>query len=118
MARHPYLLWLTGLVFFRSLGAPLSLLLPGAGDVPPVVVGMSLVMAAVVLVGLRAIWQGRRWGAWLVIVLAAIDVLSALPAFFAPDVSGWMVGAAAVGVLTGIAVIVLARQRAVWGLLN
>ncbi|MEZ4503455.1 MAG: hypothetical protein R3C39_12580 [Dehalococcoidia bacterium] len=111
--RNPILLWLAALVLFRSLGAPLAFLLPGSDEIPAGAIVVGLVIAVASLVGLAALWRGQRWGAWLLIAVTALDVLSSIPAFFARP-SGWVVTAAAVGAITGIAVIALARNRGVW----
>jgi len=117
IGRHPYLLAATGLLLLRSLLAPFALLLPGSDEIPAAAVVITMAIAALVLVGVWAIWQGRKWGGWLVIILTALDVLTAIPAFLEQP-SGWLVAAAALGVLTGVPAIVLTRHRAVWSALR
>jgi hypothetical protein len=111
--RNPILTWLAALVIFRSVAAPLAFLLPGSDEIPAGAIVVGLLIAAAALVGLAALWRGHRWGAWLLVAVTALDVLSSIPAFI-DQPSGWLVAAAAVGAITGIAVIVLTRNRAVW----
>jgi hypothetical protein len=111
--RNPILTWLAALVIFRSVAAPLAFLLPGSDEIPAGAIVVGLLIAAAALVGLAALWRGHRWGAWLLVAVTALDVLSSIPAFI-DQPSGWLVAAAAVGAITGIAVIVLTRNRVIW----
>ncbi|PZH07927.1 hypothetical protein C1I97_17085 [Streptomyces sp. NTH33] len=109
----------TGLVLSGLLGLVDVISLPfGDGEHPPFVVAVvGAVLGLITLVGAVLAWRGSRAGAVAVIVTRLLSGLSAVPAFFADDVPGALVGAVAFALLVtlaGVALVASAlRTRAV-----
>jgi hypothetical protein len=90
------------------------------GSHPPM--SIALVGAAIGLVSLALVlpaWRGSRRAAWLLVGLRTLSALTAVPAFFAPDVPAPAIGAAAAFVAMtalGVALVVTGtRQPALAG---
>jgi hypothetical protein len=86
-----------GLVLAVLLGlADLALPL-GGGDVPPMPIAIGgAVLGLITIVAAIFAWRGSRAGVVTVVVARTLSALSAVPAFFAPDVPGAAQIAAAV----------------------
>lgn len=74
----------------------------------PPAVGIGMIVLGVVTVALVPVaWQGRRWAAWVAVAARVLSAMTALPAFFVPDVPAAGVIAASIGLLLSAAVAVL-----------
>ena len=105
----------------RSLRAGLILAaLLGVGDVvtgvqavtgeffAPPEVGIGMIVLGVITVALVPVaWTGRRWAAWVAVAARVLSAMTALPAFFVPDVPAAGVIAASAGLLLTATVAVL-----------
>jgi hypothetical protein len=118
MTQNPPLLKAAvALILVRLVLAIGSALFLNTEAVPSEVVAFSAIAILISTVGAYFIWNRKRWAAWVVIAFTAFDVITALPAFVAQPGPG-LVLAAAIGVITGVTVIILLRHRTVWPLLN
>ncbi|MGW3497042.1 hypothetical protein [Streptomyces sp. NPDC001020] len=108
-------LLVTGLVLSGLLGLIDVISLPlGDGDHPPFAVAVvGAVLGLITLVGIALAWRGSRAGAVAVIVTRLLSGLSAVPAFFADDVSAALVGLVTVALLVtlvGVALVASALR--------
>lgn len=79
----------------------------GAFFAPPAV-GIGMIVLGVLTVALVPVaWNGRRWPAWVAVAARVLSAVTALPAFFVPDVPAAGVIAASVGLLLSATVAVL-----------
>ena len=78
-----------------------------AGDMPPYFVFvLGLLLSPIQIIGAFGAWRNQRWGAVLLILAAAVDMLSAAPGIlFAPTISLRLLSAAAI--LVDMTVIIL-----------
>ena len=73
------------LLVLLSLVNVISPLLPSEG-IPAFVIYSSVVLGVVGLIGAAGLWMLKRWGLWLTIVVAVLNILSAAPGLvFAPS---------------------------------
>lgn len=73
---------LMALISLVGLPGPL---LPGAEEVPAVVVYGGIVLGILGLVAAVGLWMLKRWSFWLTIVVSVLNILSAAPGLaFAP----------------------------------
>jgi uncharacterized membrane protein (UPF0136 family) len=97
---------------FLVLGNLLGPVLPqGSGDdtVPAFIIVSGVVLGLVGIAAAVGLWQLRRWGMILTIVVSAVNLLSAAPGIaFAPNAAFGAL--ATLTVLASIAVIVLALR--------
>lgn len=106
-------LYKTTVILFAILSiVNVILSLPGVLDpnltegIPPFVMVLSTMVAAVGLVAAWGAWQGQKWGIWLTIALCLVNGLSALPGvLFAPN--NFARVSAIIGVAVSIFVIVV-----------
>ena len=89
-----------------SLANLLSLWLPGAQDIPAVVIYGATVLGVVGLVGVVGLWLLRKWGLWLTSIVLVFYILSWAPRLaFAPSSGAHTLGA--IGVLVPAIIIAL-----------
>lgn len=79
----------------------------GGGVIPAVVCIGLLVLGVLTLVAAVFAWRGAAWGTWAIVVTRAISAITALPAFFTPDVPAASVFVAAIGIAVTVLAIVL-----------
>lgn len=109
--RGRVLLLRTGLVLAVLLGV--GDLVTGvqavAGDFfAPPAAGIGMIVLGVITVALVPVaWSGRRWAAWVAVAARVLSAMTALPAFFVPDVPAAAVVAASAGLLLAAAVAAL-----------
>ena len=73
------------LLVLLSLVNIISPLLPSEG-IPAFVIFSSVVLGVLGLIGAAGLWMLKRWGLWLTIVVAVLNILSAAPGLvFAPS---------------------------------
>jgi uncharacterized membrane protein (DUF2068 family) len=97
---------LSAIVDFANLGGYLS-----GASIPPVIVGIWVVLGVSALVAAGGLWAGRSWAATLAIALAAITVpLGAIGALTTDNTIGKAVATA--GAILGLVVIALVTARA------
>ncbi len=82
-----------------------SPLLPVEG-IPAFVVYLGVVLGVVGLIGVAGLWTLRKWSTWLVIVVSALNLLSAAPGITAAPNAALQV-AATVTVVVSALIIVL-----------
>jgi len=91
------------LISLANLASPW---LPGAEEVPAVVIYGGIVLGIVGLVAVAGLWLLRKWGLWLTIIVSVLNIVSAAPGIaFAP--SGAAQFLAAIGVIVPALTIVL-----------
>ena len=104
-----------GLVISAVLGAVdvFSVIGAGADDGPPAaVLGISLVMGVITLVGVSLAWRGRRGGVAAVVASRVLSALLGVPAFFVDEAPEWAPPAVAIGIaLTVLALALLYAGR-------
>jgi len=66
------------LTLFSLVSHPLTLL-PGAKEVPAMVVYGGFALSIVGLVAGAGLWTLKKWGFWLTLVVSALNLLSAAP---------------------------------------
>jgi uncharacterized membrane protein (DUF2068 family) len=93
---------LLGILSLLNLAWPLFLL----EAVPAVVVYGGVVLGIVGLVAAGGLWVLKRWGAWLAVVVSALNLLAAAPGIAFPS-NGALWVAATVTVLFSALIIVL-----------
>ena len=93
---------LLGILSLLNLTGPL---LPSEG-VPAVVVYGGVVLGVVGLVTAAGMWVLKKWGAWLAVVVSALNLLSAAPGVASPS-NGALWVAAMLTVLVSTFIIVL-----------
>jgi uncharacterized membrane protein (DUF2068 family) len=94
------------LLVLISLLNLLSLWLPGADEIPAVVLYAGIVQGIVGLLATVGLWMLRTWGLWLTIVVSVINLLTTAPGLvFAPDAATMVL--AFVGVIVPALTIVL-----------
>lgn len=86
--------------------------LPGNDEVPAGAKVVAVAFGALALVGIWALLQGRRWGAWFSIVLTALNALTALPALFDPPSTSMGV-LIAIAIPIAVAVVVILSRSSV-----
>ncbi len=62
---------------------------PGANEVPGFAIVIGIVMGLLTLVGAWGMWNLKRWGAILTLVVTFLNTLTAVPGLFAAP-SGWI----------------------------
>ena len=86
-----------------------SFLLPGQDEVPDGAKIGALVLAVLAAIGAWGLWQRRRWGQRLTLVVTVLNALSAVPALFDPP-SGAIAAVVGVALVVGVVTVsVLAR---------
>jgi hypothetical protein len=81
-------------------------LLPGADEVPAIVIYGGIVLGIVGLVAAIGLWLLRKWSIWLTVIVSALNILSAAPGIaFAPNAA--LQTFATVGVIVPALIIVL-----------
>jgi uncharacterized membrane protein (UPF0136 family) len=98
---------LSALIVLANLAGPL--LPAGSGDdkVPTFVIILGVVLGVIGIVAAVALWQLRRWGMILTVIISIVNLLSSAPGIVAGPNTGIKILAGA-GVLVSAAVIVLA----------
>lgn len=81
--------------------------LAGAFFAPPEVGIAMIVLGTITLAAVPIAWTGRRWPAWVAVAARVLSAMTALPAFFVPDVPAAGVVAASIGILLTAAVALL-----------
>jgi hypothetical protein len=77
------------LLVLLSLVNVVSPLLPSEG-IPASVIYLGVVVGVLGLIGAAGLWMLRRWGLWITVVVAVVNILSAAPGLvFAPRCSSW-----------------------------
>ena len=94
---------LLGLLSLLNLVGPL---LPGSEGIPAGVIYLAVVLGVAGLVAAAGLWMLKRWGAWLAVVVSALNLLSAAPGVAFPS-NGALWVAAMVTVLVCALIIVL-----------
>ncbi|MGQ7295727.1 hypothetical protein [Quadrisphaera sp. KR29] len=110
----------TGLVLnaLSGLSGLPTLVSPTTGPAPVVINVVTGVLGIVTLVGVVLVWRWRsgrvRLGVGLIVVSQVLNVLSAVPAFFADIPAGYKAAIAAgvVVTLVGVALVLPARRAA------
>lgn len=92
-----------------SLAAPLF----ASGELPPLVVVSSIVFGVAGLVGVVGLWMRKVWGAWLAVIVSALNGLNAAPGLAAAPDTALLVGAfvTVVGALLIIVLVLLPSSR-------
>jgi hypothetical protein len=81
-------------------------LLPGADEVPAIVIYGGIVLGIVGLVAAVGLWLLRKWSIWLTVIVSALNILSAAPGIvFAPNAA--LQTFATVGIVVPALIIVL-----------
>ena len=94
------------LLALLSLVNVVSPLLPSEG-IPASVIYLGVVLGVLGLIGAAGLWMLRRWGLWITVVVAAVNILSAAPGLvFAPSAALFVL--ALITVVGFAAVLVLA----------
>ena len=84
-ARPQYVAIAVVLLALLSLVNIISPLLPSEG-LPASVIYSSVVLGVLGLIGAAGLWMLKRWGLWLTLVVAVLNILSAAPGLvFAPS---------------------------------
>jgi hypothetical protein len=79
---------------------------PGEEGPPEFIIYLGIALGVVGLIAAFGLWQGKRWGLVVAVVVLALNALSALPGVvFAPDMTLQIL--ATIGVVGGIVIIVL-----------
>lgn len=86
---------------------------PGAGDVPAFAIAIGIVAGLLTLLGAWGMWNLRRWGAILALVLTALNTLTAIPGFFDPP-SGWILAELIIFVPLSVVDMILIALPASW----
>ena len=85
----------------------LAQLAPGS-FLPTEVAVIALVLGVGTLALVPFAWRGSRWSIWLIAAFRALSAVTALPAFFVPDVpTAGVLAAAGTVVVTVIAIVLL-----------
>ena len=93
------------LALFSLVSLPLALL-PGAEEVPAVVLYGGTVLSIVGLGGAVGLWTLKTWSFWLTIVVSVLSILASAPGLaLGPDATSKAI--AAVGVVVSALIIVL-----------
>jgi hypothetical protein len=94
------------LMVLISLANLVSLWLPGAEEVPAVVIYGGIVLGVAGLAAVAGLGLVRKWGLWLTIIVSVLNILSAAPGIaFAPNGAAQFL--AAIGVIVPALTIVL-----------
>lgn len=81
-----------------------------AAGIPQIVIILGALTGVAGLLAAYGAWRGQKWGVWLVIILSAVNALSALPGvLFAPSTFARI--SAIVGVVVSIFVIAVMLRR-------
>jgi hypothetical protein len=73
------------LLVLLSLVNVVSPLLPSEG-IPASVIYLGVVLGVLGLIGAAGLWMLKRWGLWITIIVAVLNILSAAPGLvFAPS---------------------------------
>ena len=94
---------LAGVIAFGTI---VFMLIPGDEETPWSAIAFAIVAAIVTLIGARALWSLRRWGAVVVFVATLLNLLSSLPGLFV-DVETWVLVGILIGIPLCLAVLVL-----------
>ena len=110
---HRSKVFVTGLVVAGLLGlGDITTLLVGNGETPPVeVAAIGAVLGLITVAGVVLAWRGSRGAVTAVIVTRLLSAVTALPAFFADDVPGAAMAAAAVGIVITLAAVAMLATR-------
>ncbi len=93
------------LALFSLLSLPLPLL-PGAEEVPAVVIYVGTVLSIAGLVAAVGLWMMKKWSLWLTIVVSVLSILASAPGLaLGPDDTSKAI--AALGVVVPALIIVL-----------
>jgi hypothetical protein len=93
------------LALFSLLSLPLPLL-PGAEEVPAVVIYVGTVLSLAGLGAAVGLWMMKKWSLWLTIVVSVLSILASAPGLaLGPDAASKAI--AAVGVVVPALIIVL-----------
>lgn len=82
---------------------------PGSEEAPTFAVVISVIASVLILSGSWGMWNRRKWGAILVLVVTGLSTLASIPGFFDPP-SNWILAAVIIFVplsLVDMALIVL-----------
>ena len=104
-SRPSTIAWAVWLTVALSVGSLLLPLVPGA-DVPGFAIVIGGIGSALTLLGVWGLWNLRRWGAVLTVVLTLLNVVASVPPIFEAP-SNWIRAAAIIGIPILIAVLVL-----------
>jgi hypothetical protein len=112
-----YLLWaIIGSILVNVVGL-LLFFAPADDDPPGAAMVIGIAFAVLALLGAWALWQRRRWGWWVTLVVTALTVLSAIPVFFIGPSAVLLIGNL-LSIIIGVGVIVLLLRRDVKALLS
>ena len=75
-------------VFIQLASIPFYFV-PGADEMPGVVIVIGTVFGLLTLLGAWGMWRLLRWGAILTFVVTLLNVVSSIPGYFDPP-SGWI----------------------------
>ena len=102
---------LAGLLAVGDIGGGLGQL--SVGSLLPIEVAVAaIVLGSATLALIPVAWRGKGWAIALIVVFRVVSALTALPAFFAPDVpAAAVVIAAATVLLTATTVVMLSIRR-------
>jgi hypothetical protein len=62
---------------------------PGADEIPPLAIVVGIVMGLLTIVACYGMWNLRRWGAIMTLVVTLLGILSSVPGLFEAP-SGWI----------------------------
>lgn len=82
--------------------------LPDAGKIPSIVVYGDVILGLVSLIAAFGLWNLKRWGIILTLIIAALNVLSAAPGVVAAPNSGLRVAATVYLVLSLVIIALMA----------
>jgi hypothetical protein len=86
---------------------------PGADDIPAFAVAIGIAAGLLTLVGAWGMWNLRRWGAILALVLTGLNTLTAIPGFFEPP-SSWILAELIIFVPLSVTDMVLIALPSSW----
>jgi drug/metabolite transporter (DMT)-like permease len=105
-----YLLWAIIGSILVNVASLLLFFAPADDDPPAAAVLIAFVSAVLALLGAWGLWQRRRWGWWVTLVITALTVFGAIPVFFIGPGTALLIGNLA-AVVIGVGVIVLLLRR-------
>lgn len=85
-----------------------------AAGIPQIVIILGALTGVAGLLAAYGAWRGLKWGIWLVIILCAVNALSALPGvLFAPSAVARISAIVGVALFIFVIVVLLRRPQAV-----